>query len=137
MDHDESEYESENSQDRAFIASEDEGDEDYVLEEDETDEPEEKIKQEAKDDTPDALIESMDTETLFLFQQSLTEEACANTGPRRSKRKRKTPKTWYELHPEDFQVLLEDLTPQDLCECDESSSQEEDEEESYQPSDSE
>lgn len=137
---DESDDESENSEDRRFIASESEEEEEaeYTEEEDEVN-IKKKIEMEAKDDTVDALIESMDEQTLLLYQQSLAEDACQSEQeqrPRRSKRRRTRPKTWYELHPEDCKVLLEDTNPQDLCQQEESPEPEEDDEDSYQPSDS-
>ena len=138
---DESDDESENSEDRRFIASESEEEDEAEYTDEEEDEVKEKnkIEMEAKDDTVDALIEGMDEQTLLLYQQSLAEEACqSEQGPRRSKRRRTRPKSWYELHPEDVKVLLEDTNPQEVCqEEDEEEYQEpEDDEDSYQPSDS-
>ena len=133
---DESDDESENSEDRRFIASEseEEGEAEYTEEEDEN----KKIEMEAKDDTVDALIEGMDEKTLLLYQQSLAEEACqSEQRPRRSKRRRTRPKSWYELHPEDVKILLEDTNPQEVCQQEEEEEYQEpeDDEDSYQPSD--
>ena len=134
---DESDDESENSEDRRFIASESEEAEYTDEEEDEVDENK-KIEMEAKDDTVDALIEGMDEQTLLLYQQSLAEEACqSEQRPRRSKRRRTRPKSWYELHPEDAKILLEDTNPQEVCQQEEEEEYQEpeDDEDSYQPSD--
>jgi hypothetical protein len=137
---DESDDESENSEDRRFIASESEEEDEAEYTDEEEDEVDEKkkIEMEAKDDTVDALIEGMDEQTLLLYQQSLAEEACQSEQqrPRRSKRRRTRPKSWYELHPEDVKILLEDTTPQEVCQQEDESQEPEDGEDSYQPSDS-
>lgn len=98
-----SDSDSENSDDRAFIASESE-ESDCSESSDCSDE--EKIKKELVDDQPKALLESMDTETRRLFEQSI--QANSACGLRRSTRKRTRPKNWFEKHPEDLRVLLED-----------------------------
>lgn len=141
---DESEDESENSEDRAFIASSDDESDGEGSDDETENKIQQKIELEKRDDTVDALIEGMDKQTLLLYQQSLAEEtdASANTDNapvRRSKRKRKRNKTWFDLHPEDVRIFLEDENPQDICnaEFEQTPEPTNDTESSYEPTDDE
>ena len=122
MDHTQMEWsdsESENTEDRDFI------DNSTVLTS--------TITQNTKlDDDPSTLISEMDADTKRIYLQKINDKSCT---VRRSTRKRKRPKTWFENHTEDLQVYLEDTTIDDLVESSEQNNSDESETESYQPSD--
>ena len=81
------------------------------------------------DDDPSTLISEMDAETKRIYLQKMNDSSTV----RRSTRKRKRPKTWFETHTDDFKVYLEDTTVNDLVESSEQDTTES-ETESYQPS---
>ena len=121
MDHTQMDWsddsESENTEDRDFI------DNSTVLTS--------TITQNKLDDHPSTLISEMDAETKRIYLQKINENSST---VRRSTRKRKRPKTWFETHTDDFKVYLEDTTVDDLVESSEQDTAES-ETESYQPSD--
>ena len=106
-----------NVDDLRFIASEKESDEESDEESSSSNEDDshihKKILLEQNDDTPEALIEGMDKETRLLFQQKMLSNT--PTGLRRSTRKRKRVRTWFEEHPDDLQIYLEQQDPAHVC----------------------
>lgn len=82
------------------------------------------------DDHPSTLVQEMDAQTKRIYLNKMND---SSSTVRRSTRKRKRPRTWFENHTEDLQVYLEETTVDDLVESSEQDSSES-ETESYQPS---
>ena len=102
-----------NEDDLRFIASDEESDDESSSSHEDDSHNHKKILLEQNDDTPEALIEGMDKETRLLFQQKMLSDT--PTEVRRSTRKRKRVRTWFEKHPDDLQIYLEQQDPVHIC----------------------